>query len=303
VATLAPSISSELAQYTLARPASPTTITALGNAATRITGAAWLEAAVQEAVRHIAHRSAGAAGAPAGPFLLLVHPPGGRGAAAPFEARPLTPAVIAGGWAALADEIEGSGAARALLVQPVPEGEEPGSGCMASHLRPDGGGSSSSSTSTSSSSSGECSECTAASAAAASEYSVAAASSSLSTTTVSAGRVGDCCDGEGGQPHPPADEASAAAASSASAPPQLCARHSQERAQYYGLVVLQGAAGAAGGQDQGHGGGAGAPEGCYLLKTTHMVQRALGCSCSQYVLTRVAKGPSLRDQLVASWLV
>lgn len=193
----------------------------------------------------------------------------------------LTDADVAGGWASVALQVGSASAQGVLLVQPLPEGEEHGRGCVASRLS----GSSSNGGDTA------CSDCAAAS-------STAADTEGASRQPVASGRIGDCCSEEGpshgsssvtdrvgsstasGNPSAASQAAAAAAA--------LCCSHSQGRPSYYGVVV------------QGGGGG---PEGCYLLKTTHMMQPALGCACSQYVLTRVSKGPSLQEQFTRSWLV
>jgi len=245
--------------------------------------AAWLEPAVQEAVRYIGVHSC-TSSTSAEPFLLLVNPRAG----VRFETVPLSQPVVAGGWAAVATQVGSAAAEAVLLIQPVPEGEQPTSSCVASNLGP------SSSSQGSSAESGECSECAAAAAAAAAargadacgEYSVPGSSQ----TTITSGRVGDCCDGEE-QHH---SSSAAAARASPSAPSAACAAHAQGQPHYYGVVVMQSPEG---------GGGGGGPEGCYLLKTTHMAQPALGCACSQYALTRVAKGPPLTEQLMQSWLV
>ncbi|GBF88407.1 hypothetical protein Rsub_01119 [Raphidocelis subcapitata] len=226
--------------------------------ASRARAAAWLEPAVQEAVRHIASSSSGRA---ADPFLLIVRP---RGSGPPFAAVPLTPAALEGGWEALAHDLGGGSAEGVLLVQPVPSpAEVPGSSCIAS------------------SSGGECKEC-----ATAASSTPAASGGASPATTVAAGRVGECCDGGHGT-------AAAPGTAAAAPPPAGSPHHCCGVSAYYGVVVL----------GDGGGGSGGGPEGCYLLKTTHLAHPELGCTCSQYCLTRVAKGPSLREQLTASWLV
>ncbi|KAI8469982.1 MAG: hypothetical protein J3K34DRAFT_422225 [Monoraphidium minutum] len=230
--------------------------------------AAWLEAAVQEAVRHIGACVA-ADGEAAAPFLLLVRPRPGVA----FATVPLSEADVASGWAGVAAQVGSAAAQGVLLVRPLPEGEgggEPKDACVASGLRHDrdeGGDES-------------CSDCGAAgaTAAAAAAPSAAAQPGGAPASALIAGRVGECCSG-GAHEQPPPPPPTAAS----------CALHASGRPRYYGVVV--------------QGPASSAPDGCYLLKTTHVASALLGCACSHYALTRVSKGPSFHEQLTRSWTV
>ena len=223
---------------------------------------------MQEAVRHIASSSSSSSSSTGGrhadPFLLIVR---ARDGSAPYAPVPLTPAALEGGWEALSRDLGGDGAEGVLLVQPVPSSEAlPGGSCFAS------------------SSGGECKECAAAASESPQEDSGAAAVASDVPNPVTRGSVGACCDGEQGQ-----------GPAAAAPPPGGCQVHAGSVSSCYGVVVLRGSSGGSGDSS--------GPEGCYLLKTTHLANPVLGCTCSQYCLTRVAKGPSLKEQLTRSWLV
>lgn len=313
------------AEVVSAEPAPPASLL-LGGVGS--SSAAWLEDAVQAAVRHIGGSACGGAGAsagPADPFLLLVRPRPGVA----FDVVPLPrggggiddggAAALAGGWAAFASLRaggDGTAARGCLLVQPVASEEAfaGGAGCVAAQMRVAGREDASSSTSSSrssgtgrptgtssSTSTAECAECMAA---------ADAANVAPGGVTVAQGRVGDCCDDGTAQR---GDGASCAPTSAAAASPP-CALHSQVSARFYGVVVIGGGSGAsnavapaapaASGAAPGDAGqrDCGVVEACYLLKTTHTAAPSLGCACSHYVLTRVSKGPALSDQLVQSWL-
>ena len=214
-----------------------------------------------------------------------------------FAVVPLSPAAATGGWAAATAQVGGAAADGALLVQPVPEGEGNTSGpCLAlglgrrSSTGSDGATGYRSTSSSQGPASDDCADCAGA---------VAGRTARPDSTPVAEGRIGGSCDASGGCCHE-ADGSGSARFADAAHPLQP-SQQAAPTAQYYGVVVMAGAGGSS-----GAGGGSGGPwdpEGCYLLKTTHMAQPLLGCSCSQYVLTRVAKGPPLQEQLTRSWLV
>jgi hypothetical protein len=258
-----------------------------GHAAPRAGGvtAAWLEVAVQEAVRHIGASVAHGCSGPAQPFLLLGNPRPG----APFETVPLGEMDLAGGWAGVAAQVGSATSLGMLLVQPMPEGEgeggEAAGGCVASQLQrtlsaSSGGGGAA----------GDgCRECAAVLAAAQAQRGGArTAAGGPESSTLIAGRIGDCCGGDAAGQAAAAAATAAPAAEAATAPPS-CAIHSGGRPAFYGVVV--------------QGPHSATPDGCYLLKTTHAASAVLGCTCSHYVLTRVSKGPSLHQQLTRSWTV